>query len=273
LDKSDKLRRNVGGWYREVPPPPALADRVLHLWEMWIPDFGDPAPVRILPNASVDIVVYVSEPSVGDGPASVLAPGYRSYVVGSTLRSFVVRSAGWRHVVGASLLPGGVQPILGVPARVIGQGIATLDDIVGNAASRFEERVVVSDSTHAMARLAPAISELGDALASPSPLIHAAVGLVRQSGGAARVDELANEMSVSTRKLERHFLEHLGLTPKLFSRLVRFDRAARAIASRGQMPWSQFALAHGYSDQAHFINEFKEFAGVTPAELETEQTA
>ena len=87
------------------------------------------------------------------------------------------------------------------------------------------------------------------------------------------VHDVANEMSVSTRKLERHFLEHLGLTPKLFSRLVRFDRAARAIASRGRIPWSQFALAHGYSDQAHFINEFKEFAGVTPAELEAEQTA
>src|SRR5436190_20962198 len=85
LEKSDKLRRNAGGWYREVAPPPVLADLVMHLWEMRIPNFGEPAPVRILPNASVDIVIYASDPSVGDGPASVLGPPHRSYVVGSTL--------------------------------------------------------------------------------------------------------------------------------------------------------------------------------------------
>ena len=244
----------------------------MHLWEMWIPDFGEPAPVRILPNASVDIVIYASDPSVGDGPAAIVGPPHRSYVVGSTLRSFVVRSAGWRHVIGASLLPAGVQPILGMPARVIGESIALLHDVIGNAATSFEEQVIDGDPKQAMDRLAQALLELRT-LAPPSEIVHRAVGLVREAGGSARIDDVASAMSVSTRKLERHFLEQLGLTPKLFSRLVRFDRGARAIGKRGSTPWSQFALAHGYSDQAHFINEFKEFAGVTPAELETEQTA
>jgi len=272
LEKTDKLRRNVGGWYREVPPPPALADWVMHLWEMWIPDFGAPAPVRILPNASVDIVVYASDPSVGDGPAALVGPPHRSYVVGSTLRSFVVRSAGWRHVIGASLLPAGVQPMLGMPARVIGESIALLHDVIGTAASAFEERVIEGAPKQAMERMAQALLDLGS-LAAPHGVVHRAVGLMRQGGGTTRIDDVAGAMNVSTRKLERHFLEHIGLTPKVFSRLVRFDRAARALSSRGATPWSQFALEHGYSDQAHFINEFKEFAGVTPAELETEQTA
>jgi len=70
-----------------------------------------------MPNACVDLVFYVSDPSWGEGPATVVAPPHRSYVVGSTLRSFMVRSVGWRHIVGASLLPAGVDEVLKIPSR------------------------------------------------------------------------------------------------------------------------------------------------------------
>src|SRR5437660_6285836 len=100
-------------WYVEEPPPPELAAWVLSFWEMRIPDLGAPARVRILPNACVDIVIYLSDAARGEGEASLLAPPHRSFVVGSTIRSFIARSAGWRHIVGACLLPEGVLPVLG----------------------------------------------------------------------------------------------------------------------------------------------------------------
>ena len=87
------------------------------------------------------------------------------------------------------------------------------------------------------------------------------------------MDALTRDLSVSPRKLERHFLSHVGMSPKLFSRLVRFDRAVRDLSKRGDRSWTDFALAHGYSDQAHFINEFREFSGVTPTEFESERNA
>jgi transcriptional regulator GlxA family with amidase domain len=84
------------------------------------------------------------------------------------------------------------------------------------------------------------------------------------------MDDLTRDLNVSPRRLERQFLTHVGMSPKLFARLVRFDRTVRDLARRGDTPWARFALAHGYSDQAHFINEFREFAGVTPVEFERE---
>src|SRR5262245_12170607 len=103
-----------------------LAASVFSLWEMRIPSTPGVTRVRILPNACVDIVLYASEPSTGDGIASVVAPPHRSYVVGSTLSAFMVRSMGWRHVIGASLRPEGVAPILGMPASAIGDRVAFL---------------------------------------------------------------------------------------------------------------------------------------------------
>lgn len=264
MDASEKKT----DWYSEIPPPPTLRKLVAALWQTRIPSIAD-ARVRIMPNACVDIVIYVSDTSRGEGSAAIVAPPHRSFVVGSTLRSFLVRSSGWRHVVGASILPAGVQPILGVPARVIGETIALLDDVIGRRAAELEERVIEGDPGAAMQRLAEALLDL-KAARDGSTLLERAVQSVREARGVKRIDSLAYDSNVSARHLERHFLEHVGITPKTFSRLIRFDRAVRDIPARGARPWSQFALEHGYSDQAHFINEFKEFSGITPAQFETE---
>jgi AraC-like DNA-binding protein len=259
-----------GGWYLEVPPPERLKPWVASLWEMRIPGLSLPARVRILPNACVDLVLYLSEASRGEGPAAIVAPPHRSYVVGSTLRSFMVQSVGWRHVIGASLLPAGTIPLLGAPASEIGESVAFLPDILGRAGTELEDRVIDGPADGALQRLADALFELGRSR-SPDPAIaDQAVDLLRQAGGRLRIDALADDLSVSIRRLERHFLKSVGLPPKLFARLVRFDRAVRDLGSRGARPWAQFAIDHGYADQAHFINEFHEFAGVSPAELEAE---
>jgi AraC-like DNA-binding protein len=227
--------------------------------------------VRILPNACVDIVLYASDASTGEGLASIVAPPHRSYVVGSTLSAFMVRSMGWRHVIGASLRPEGVAPILGVPASDIGERVAFLHDLIGNGAQEMEDRVLSGPTATTLERLAAVLLDrVTRAPIMLDPITLNAAQIVRKSRGRARMDALTRDLNVSPRKLERHFLTHVGMSPKLFSRLIRFDRAARNLAKRGERSWTEFALAHGYSDQAHFINEFREFAGVTPTEFEAE---
>ena len=267
LEKSDMEQLYSSQWYVEVQPPPPLAQLVECLWEIRIPTVAEKR-VRILPNACIDIVIYPSDTSHGEDSAGIVAPPHRSFVVGSTLRSFIVRSAGWSHVVGASLLPAGVQPLLGVPARIIGDRIALLDEVIGSSAVEIEESIM-SATDHALVRLGDALIRLGRSRELHSMAAHV-VHNVRTAGGQKRIDALANETNLSLRQLERVFREHVGLGPKTYSRLVRFDRAARGIASRGTMAWTHFALTHGYSDQAHFLNEFKEFAGVTPGQFESE---
>src|SRR4029077_5461419 len=157
LEKSDRHRPS-DTWYNEVAPPLRLAGWIAFIWETRVPELGE-ARVRIMPNACVDLVFYVSDPSWGEGPAAIVAPPHRSYVVGSTLRSFMVRSIGWRHVVGASLLPAGVAPPLGPPARGVGGGGAFLGDGIGKRAEELERRVIDGPPHGAMPRLAAALQE------------------------------------------------------------------------------------------------------------------
>jgi AraC-like DNA-binding protein len=123
-----------------------------------------------------------------------------------------------------------------------------------------------------LGRFADCLIDRRRAALAPDETARLAVSLIHGASGRKRIDSLLDDMNVSARRLERNFLTHVGMSPKLFSRLVRFDRAVRDLASRGNTPWSQFALAHGYTDQSHFINEFREFAGVTPAEFARENS-
>jgi AraC-type DNA-binding domain-containing proteins len=103
-----------------------------------------------------------------------------------------------------------------------------------------------------------------------STLLALAARIV-ESGGLVSVDLLAKEAGVSTRQLERRFLCEVGLTPKLLSRILRFQQVFRAV-ERCDGAWAPVALECGYYDQAHLIRDFNQFAQQTPGVLFAEQS-
>jgi AraC-like DNA-binding protein len=94
--------------------------------------------------------------------------------------------------------------------------------------------------------------------------IDGAIELIEQNKGNISLRELMQATYTSKRTLERHFLEQVGLLPKTFSRLVRFNEVIRFIESNLNIKWRQLADVFGYYDQSHFINEFKALTGGLP---------
>src|SRR5262249_29335645 len=97
---------------------------------------------------------------------------------------------------------------------------------------------------------------------TPDPLIEAAVALSTQSFDVAR---LAAQLGMSTRGLERRFRGRVGMSPKLFCRIQRFQSVFRVIEEGNS--WVSAAAECGYYDQADFIRDSHDFAGETPAAL------
>jgi len=80
-----------------------------------------------------------------------------------------------------------------------------------------------------------------------------------------RVGDLASHLDLSARQIERVFRDEVGISPKLFLRIVRFQEVLGAIrGGAGETGWAEVAAAHGFYDQAHFIRDFKTFAGRPP---------
>jgi transcriptional regulator GlxA family with amidase domain len=81
------------------------------------------------------------------------------------------------------------------------------------------------------------------------------------------IDSLAAAACLSARQFERSFVERVGMGPKLYSRIVRFDRAFRLKEREPAADWLSVALACGYYDYRHLVRDFRDFAGVTPPAL------
>jgi AraC-like DNA-binding protein len=95
-------------------------------------------------------------------------------------------------------------------------------------------------------------------------LAEAAARLIAARGGQLRIGEMAAQLGVTRRQLERKCRRDLGVSPKMLARILRFRRAAGLIASGQVRSGADLAVAGGYVDQAHLIREFQEFAGTTP---------
>lgn len=107
--------------------------------------------------------------------------------------------------------------------------------------------------------------------AAPDPLVAAAVNRLALQPGAIRIDALTRHIGLSQSALERRFRRTVGLTPKKFGAVVRFRHAVQLLARGDDL--SSVALAAGYFDQSHFINDFRRATGRAPTEYRREHRA
>lgn len=99
---------------------------------------------------------------------------------------------------------------------------------------------------------------------SPNPFVDYAVQQLTASPSGMTMEGLARKVGYSQKQLIKIFKEHVGVTPKSFLRIMRFQKAVQDLEARKRVDWASVAVDAGFYDQAHFIHDFKEFAGFTP---------
>ncbi len=103
------------------------------------------------------------------------------------------------------------------------------------------------------------------------PLVQGADALIHASRGSVSITDLASELAVSERTMERVFAEEIGLSPKLACRIARFRHAIDVLHRAPETALGRVAHDTGYFDQPHFNREFRVFAGITPREWQAER--
>lgn len=97
-----------------------------------------------------------------------------------------------------------------------------------------------------------------------TPEMQHALSKIIHSKGSISLKQLQLELQLSERSFERKFKSYVGITPKLFSRICRFQTSLSQLKEKSYNKLSDIAFENDYTDQSHFIRSFKEFAGFSP---------
>lgn len=252
-------------------PIPALRPFIEALWASPGATSTQQAPLpveRMLPTGAMHVVLRLSDAPVRIRGAAHDDPWteVRHGIVGGARSTFHLRDpVAHGAAVGAVLRPGGARLLLRVGADELAQRHVPLADLLGPAATMLlRERL--ADEHDAAARIAVLERFFAARLPQVKGLHPAVAALLAALERSSPVADAVAASGSSHRHVIATFRRAVGLAPKTYQRVRRFQRVIQAMQASPDAPLVDVALSGGYSDQPHFNREFAAIAGMTPGE-------
>lgn len=248
------------------PPLDAVVER------FWLGERAAQAHARerILPTGHANLVLVLRQRDIvrydsaeADQPwrcrgGALQGPHAESLVRGGTDEASLA--------LGAQFTPGGAAALFGVPMDDLAGRTVALHDLLGSEAEDLLDRLA-APRTHG-ARLAVLEAWLRARLLrraqAPDALMTWAAARFANDPAWARVAPIQHASGLSPARFIARFRQAVGLTPKRYARVLRFQRALALIPHEGRTDWAALALEAGYGDQAHLAHEFRRCAGIAP---------
>nr|WP_257644150.1 helix-turn-helix domain-containing protein [Luteimonas salinisoli] len=251
-------------------PLPALRPFVALLWAQAATPVRDaPVPMpyeHVLPTGRMHLAIRLGEAPLRlvDGAGRAIAtPGHA--VLGGARDTYYAKEAGPPSPsVGAQFLPGAARALFGAAAGELAGCHVPLEALSGACAGRLRERLLAEPTAEGRLDLLEAF--LAARLPRARGLHPAVAEALAGFAGGHSVAEVVADSGYSHRHLGALFVDAVGLTPQRYRRVRRFQLALAAHRRAADMPWVRLAHLAGYSDQAHFVREFRAFTGVRPQE-------
>lgn len=268
------------------PPHPQLAGLIKTAW------FSAPAQSsgsrmqsreHVMPTGLMHLVFRLDGPAVRIFKDTADTTGVQlgHALVGGARAGFYAKDVAEPvHAIGMQLLPGAAQALLGLPADELAGQHVRLEDVWGGSAALMREQVLAATTPQDKLRTFEALL-LRRLNAAPQRAAQPALNLAIQRALAQlatgmRVEEAVAHSGYSHRQFIRLFSQAVGLPPKLYCRVQRFQKALQLMQPApcaSPLSLALVAMDAGYSDQPHFNREFREFSGLTPEQYRLAQPA
>jgi AraC-like DNA-binding protein len=224
---------------------------------------------RVLPTGCVQVILNLERDFLLDcpeGASDLRMPP--ALVVGARSAYEIIDSSDMADLIGIVFAPGGFSAFAADAVDLFSNRSVDLEDAWGASVRHLRDRLrelpgprerLRCLESFLVERFAPRLTRHGPWRSSE---IDFAVRAFGSAPGIATVRDVARRTGWSERRFSQVFREEVGLSPKTWCRVQRFQRAVRQLHAGADVPWAEMALDCGFYDQSHFANEFRAFSGI-----------
>ncbi|HVI47727.1 MAG TPA: helix-turn-helix domain-containing protein [Chitinophaga sp.] len=239
--------------YMEVPPHAGLQGYIYCYWQLSTPvSLVAPFSYHVVADGCIDIYFETAD------PANIFIKGFSSVYTAFPLPAAF-------NYTGIRFLPAAFPLLYNINAATLTGRDERLKDVLPRHAAGITD---VAQRETSLAAIAFRLDEYflkqtGNSKVHTDGRVWEAIDNICSSKGLQPLKE-ATDTGISPRQLRRLFEFYVGDTPKVFSKVIRFQHFLHARPSAASIRQHKSFFDAGYSDQAHFIKEFKTMYGLTP---------
>ncbi|EXJ10093.1 helix-turn-helix domain-containing protein [Nitrincola nitratireducens] len=259
--------------YKRFSPSKDLASIVNFYWTLEVATQESSEKQRIVPDGCIelafilgdDIRRYTSEYEY------IIQP--RAMVLGQTVSPFYIQPTGYVNTFSASFFPHGFSNFISMPLKNIRNKETSIYELFDNDEAEGLERNIIKavNTAERIEILEVFLLSILSRQQTIENVVKETVDILFLNNGNISINGIINSDPSQRRKLERQFLDIVGVSPKQLGKLIRLQVALRKLINQEE---SLTNIAHEshYYDQSHFIKDFKEFTGVKPSDFLNEKS-
>lgn len=262
-------------FYKEIPPSPSLMPFVKCFWVLENGAEEDGGKLqKVLPDACPELIIHYGDRFRIRSGEKIKQQPY-AFLFGPITRHIEIGPSGRTGMVAARFYPGTLSAFLSFPVKEITDQYIALHTVFGKEARTLEKSLrAYSKFDEQMIGLLDAflLSKLSQQAFTPI-LKQATLRQIADQQQAVKIEALSQQLNIGRRHLERKFNDQVGMSPRLFLRIVRFQNVFRIIRNKNIKNLTDLTYRAGYFDQSHFNRDFKAFSGMSPRDYFKEDAA
>lgn len=192
---------------------------------------------------------------------------HKVYFVGQAISpSTLASSSRSFDIIAVNFTPLGIFQLTGVNLNNFTNQIVDAEMVFGKEINELYEKIIESQSIEQAIYLIDTFlcMRAKNSKKYNKPPVVLALSILKQGAGGVNVKMLEKTTNTTSKTLERLFKSEIGMTPKMYQRLLRFNQAKQYMIQNQYTNWMEIVLRFGFYDQSHFISEFRFFSGRTP---------
>lgn len=234
---------------------------------MEILDPQNPEPYRVIPQGCIELMFFYKKPYVKVGLNGISTESYSKAVIRGQQSSFIdLKATGDIGIFSVLFKPQGAMMFFSLPLNELTNNSVSLNDIAGKDAFLLEDQIENAYTMRERVEYLESflLKKLLEKEYYDFKRINSIIQKIVSLGGEISVDEMSREACLSNKQLERKFSKYVGMTPKQYLKIVRFQKSLKTKEMNPKLNLTTLAYDCGYYDQAHFIKDFKNITGMTP---------